>query len=731
MPRRTAAALAVALLSLLLVVVPTTGARAADPPWKDTIPANGGPTDHGWFEAGRQWVGDFGDPTVVQVGGTYYAYSSPTAGRYLPVLTSTDLRTWTIHSNWSTANVGSPSYDPQADTQIPAEIRQTGQAAGWSKWDIYNHNDGLVKPPSWGIDGDPWGNDVDGPWIERAYWAPGVIQIGSNWFAYGAVRVSWTSDDPNGYGRFCLTVAEASSPLGPFRDTSGAQPLQCAPASTDPGGSIDPFPYRDPGTGKHYLLWKASGKLGGAESSLRAREIGSDGRFVAAAPEVKLLETERNDPWEGGTIENPGMVSYGGTTYLFYSGNDSNADGTGLSNYATGYAVCPSGPTAPCQRIVHSPLIASNGYDQGPGGSSPFVGPDGRLRVAYATFWWGEAPRDNGLRPRRLHIGVLERAADGRLTFLGDEDDVPPPTAPAAPPAPRAVAGDGFAHVAWDPPSSTGGMPITGYTVTRSPGGAACAVGALPRSCAFGGLTNGTPYTFTVTATNAIGTSAASPASAPVTPAVPSSVTYHPVPPARVLDTRAATQVGDFSTPFGQAEERSVVIAGRGGVPAGADAVVLNVTATGPTASSFLKLWPSGAARPGASSVNFVPGQTVANAVTVKLGPNGRLGAYNAKGSVHVIVDVVGYYDEVAGAGFTPLTPARIVDSRPTKGIGGFTTPWGEKQARDVDVTAGGVPDTADAVVLNVTATETSAASHLTVWPAGGDRPRPGPAAAL
>ncbi len=89
------------------------------------------------------------------------------------------------------------------------------------------------------------------------------------------------------------------------------------------------------------------------------------------------------------------------------------------------------------------------------------------------------------------------------------------PTVPAAPTAVSAVAGDGQATVSWTAPSN-GGSPITGYTVTTSPGGVTTP--ASGTSVLVTGLTNGTAYTFTVTATNSVGTGAASSDSAPVTP---------------------------------------------------------------------------------------------------------------------------------------------------------------------------------------------------------------------
>lgn len=351
------------------------------------------------------WRGDFGDPTVVRVGSVYYAYSSPTGGRYLPVLTSTDLTTWRIRSPYSTNGPpGRPGYSITGDTAVPAEIRGSAD----SDWGKYDNEDALVRPASWGL------NHVQGPWLRRDLWAPGVFAIGTTWYAYSAVRVGWASDDPHHYGRFCLAVASAPSPTGPFRDISGGAPVQCQPVTSDPAGSIDPSPYHDPASGKNYLLWKAAGKIGVHESALMAVELGADGKPRPGAPWVSLLQTNRQAPWEGGTIENPSMVSYGGTTYLFYSANFSGVtDASGHSNYATGYAICPRGPLAGCTRPSPAhPLLASSGVDQGPGGASAFTDTAGGLRLAYATFWLGETRADH---PRRLHVARLVRNPDKTL----------------------------------------------------------------------------------------------------------------------------------------------------------------------------------------------------------------------------------------------------------------------------------------------------------------------------
>ena len=94
-------------------------------------------------------------------------------------------------------------------------------------------------------------------------------------------------------------------------------------------------------------------------------------------------------------------------------------------------------------------------------------------------------------------------------------------TVPGAPTGVSAVAGSSSAAISWSAPSSNGGSTITQYTATSSPGGFTCT--STSTTCLVSGLTNGVSYTFTVTATNAIGTGPASGASNAVTPSATST----------------------------------------------------------------------------------------------------------------------------------------------------------------------------------------------------------------
>jgi hypothetical protein len=123
---------------------------------------------------------------------------------------------------------------------------------------------------------------------------------------------------------------------------------------------------------------------------------------------------------------------------------------------------------------------------------------------------------------------------------------------------------------------------------------------------------------------------------------------FVPITPCRLLDTRAATQVGPRATPIGAGETYTQLVRGTNGnctISPDAIAVAMNVTVVDGSAGSFLTIWPADAAKPLASSLNWQAGQAATpNKVDVRLSADGKVSFFNLGGTVNVIADVVGYY---------------------------------------------------------------------------------------
>jgi len=225
--------------------------------------------------------------------------------------------------------------------------------------------------------------------------------------------------------------------------------------------------------------------------------------------------------------------------------------------------------------------------------------------------------------------------------------------------------------------------------------------------------------TVDVTVTTVAGTSAAS--AGDKFQFQPPSV-YTAVTPVRLLDTR------NSGNRLGSGGSLNLTIGGVGQVPANATAVVINVTAVDQSAAGFFTVYPTGAARPNASNLNFDPHQTIPNLVTVGLGSAGQVTIFNGAGTANAVVDLEGYY-AAPGSGTTgqyvPVVPARITDTRAGSGQANAGITLGQGSTLDVQVTgAGGIPATGvTAVVMNVTATNTSTASFFTVYPKGAGLP--------
>ncbi|MDP9435145.1 MAG: hypothetical protein M3P93_08135, partial [Actinomycetota bacterium] len=159
-------------------------------------------------------------------------------------------------------------------------------------------------------------------------------------------------------------------------------------------------------------------------------------------------------------------------------------------------------------------------------------------------------------------------------------------------------------------------------------------------------------------------------------------------------------------------------LAGAAGVPADATAVALNLTGTRPTSGTHLTVWPTGTVRPETSVLNLRTGATAASLVVAGLG-GGSASVRNLAGQVDLVADVVGYYTGSGGDLYHPGTPARLLDTRTPDGGGRVS----DQETRSLVVRGrGGVPSTATAAVLNVTAVGPSASGFVAVAPAGTPR---------
>ncbi len=111
-------------------------------------------------------------------------------------------------------------------------------------------------------------------------------------------------------------------------------------------------------------------------------------------------------------------------------------------------------------------------------------------------------------------------ADDVQVSAASQSFDLTLADAPTAPREVSAASGSNVASIAWTAPADDGGRKVDSYRATASPGGQSC-TSSTRLGCEIAGLANNRAYTFTVTASNAVGTSVASTPSNPVTPLDP------------------------------------------------------------------------------------------------------------------------------------------------------------------------------------------------------------------
>ncbi|MCL5446955.1 MAG: IPT/TIG domain-containing protein, partial [Actinobacteria bacterium] len=167
---------------------------------------------------------------------------------------------------------------------------------------------------------------------------------------------------------------------------------------------------------------------------------------------------------------------------------------------------------------------------------------------------------------------------------------------------------------------------------------------------------------------------------------VTSGLSYMPLVPYRIADTRCAANPQPIFcksenlpsqnmslTPPSAGGSITIQVTGTGStlgsVPSGAQSAVLNVTAVAGQSAhpGYLTVYPAGTDPPTASSLNYVPGEAVPNLVTATIGKDGAISILSSSAGVNIVVDVEGYYGPSlpAGSRFNPLPlPLRVLDTR-------------------------------------------------------------------
>ncbi len=296
---------------------------------------------------------DFPDPFVLRQGGMYYAFGTNAASKNIQAASSPDLAHWTVL--------------PDALPSLPA----------WAA-----KNAGLT-------------------------WAPSVLPLGPSTF----VMYYTARDTASGFQ--CISHAEATSPAGPYVDSTTSAFVCQVSGPTNLCGSIDPSPFVG-ADGTAYLVWKSDENASACSHPPRlwSAQLTPDGLSLAG-PANQLLIMDQ--AWQQPIIEGPTMTSIAGRYYLVYSANNYES-----AAYSMGYATCLS-PSGPCENVsVSGPFVSSAGSALGPGGGEFFSDAEGGLWLAYHawtapnTTYAGGGARSLRIDRLALDAGVL--SLDGPTT---------------------------------------------------------------------------------------------------------------------------------------------------------------------------------------------------------------------------------------------------------------------------------------------------------------------------
>jgi PKD repeat protein len=636
------------------------------------------------------YLWNFGDGTATSTSSAP-SHSFPAAGTYTMSLTATDgwLRTATITRDITVSGtvVIPTNLSPTASFAVPScTFLQCSYASSATD------SDGTIATHSWNF-GD--GQSAIGQTTSHIYTAPGT---------YAVVLTVTDDDGAQATTNRTVTVVAAvnAPPVASFISTCVELTCTVDATGTDADGSIVGWSWNfgdatvaEPGLEAQHT-YAAAGAYqvtltvtddDGAQGSITQQldVAGPDGTFVPDAPSVpspQIAPTQVGLAWQPPADD-------GGTPVIDYIVQYSSNGGASWTTFGD---ATPSIATS----VVVTGLTNGNTYV---------------FRIA--------AVNDTGTSPfGAISVGVTPVALPAEAALIAL-----PPTLPIADSTPAigqqiVVAMSGFEPFEWV-------AIVVQSTPTLIGSVQADADGAIDTTVVVPMLAPGA-HTL-----SAYGLTSGSGARASIQVvatddgvAAPTGAGFVAVAPTRLFDTRPGEAQGVIAVTkqqYGGVRELRIDIAGVAGVPeTGAGSVSLNVTATGADAAGFVTVYPCGQ-RPTASNLNYIAGQTIANAVIAPLSAAGEICLFSSA-DTHLLADINGWF--ASGAGFAPVAPTRLFDTRPGEAQGAIPVTkqqYGGVQELRIDLAGvAGVPKTgAGAVSLNVTVTDPGASGFVTVYPCG------------
>ncbi|MGD0137115.1 MAG: SBBP repeat-containing protein, partial [Bryobacteraceae bacterium] len=207
----------------------------------------------------------------------------------------------------------------------------------------------------------------------------------------------------------------------------------------------------------------------------------------------------------------------------------------------------------------------------------------------------------------------------------------------------------------------------------------------------------------------------------------PQALEFYPVTPCRIADTRTGSGfTGSFGPPelVAEATRSFPVQQSSCGISSTAQAYSVRMTAVAPAPLGYLTTWPAGQPLPTVATLNAPNGGAVGNEAIVPAGTGGAIDVY-ASANTNLVIDINGYFAPPGSTGalnFYPLAPCRVADTRGNGFGGSFGPPalvGGDTRSFPMPSSGCGIPSSAHAYSLNLTAVTSSPLDYLTAWPTG------------